>query len=125
MILGLGVDLLENDRVKRELVRGDWLPDEGIFTPEEISYCSSAGRPALCYAAYFAAKEAVLKALGVQVDNLARFHEIEVRPGTGGEHTIVLHDRMKTESAQLGVRRIRLSIARSKNHTAAIAILEA
>jgi len=124
MILGLGIDLLENGRVEQELVRGEWLPDEGIFTPEEISYCRSAGRPALRYAACFAAKEATLKALGVQADDLAMFHEIEVGPGIGSQHTILLRDRLKTESEQLGVRRIGLSIAHSGNHTAAIVILE-
>ena len=125
MILGLGIDLLENTRVEQELARGDWPPDDGIFTPGEISYCSSAGRPALCYASCFAAKEATLKALRVQAGDLAMFREVELRPGIDGGHTITLHDRLKTESEQVGVRRIRLSIAHSGNQTAAVVILEA
>lgn len=125
MILGLGVDLLENGRVEQELARGQWLADKGIFTPAEISYCSCAGSPALCYAACFAAKEAMLKALAVEPGDLAMFREVELGPGIGSDHTIILHDRLKTESEQLGVRHIRLSIAHSGNHTAAIVILEA
>ena len=61
MIVGLGIDLLENNRVERELARGDWLLNEGIFTREEIKDCSGSRKPALRYAACFAAKEATLK----------------------------------------------------------------
>jgi phosphopantetheinyl transferase (holo-ACP synthase) len=57
VILGLGIDLLENSRVERELARGDWLLGDGIFTREEIRHCSGSREAALGYAACFAAKE--------------------------------------------------------------------
>ena len=125
MILGLGIDLLENRRVERELSRGEWLPHDGIFTPEEISYCNSARRPALRYAACFAAKEATLKALGVRVSDLGMFREVEVKLGMDSGCKIVLHDRLKAESKQLGVQHIQLSITHSANQTGAVVILEA
>jgi holo-[acyl-carrier protein] synthase len=122
MIVGLGIDLVTNRRVERELARDEWLQGDGIFTSQEISRCSRNRRPALCYAACFAAKEATLKALGVEVEDLGMMREVEVE--LGDRCAIVLHDRMKSESEQLGVRHIRLSIAPSKRQTGAMVILE-
>ena len=122
MIVGLGIDLVTNSRVERELARDEWLQGDGIFTSQEISRCSRNRRPALCYAACFAAKEATLKALGVEVADLGMMREVEVE--LGDRCAIVLHDRMKSESEQLGVRHIRLSIAPSKRQTGAMVILE-
>lgn len=125
MILGLGIDVLENRRVEQELLRGEWLLGDGVFTPEEISFCSSARKPALRYAACFAAKEATLKALGIPVSDLGMFREVEVGLGTGCECRVVLHDRLKAESNRMGVQHIRLSITRNRNHTGAMVVLEA
>lgn len=125
MILGLGIDLLDNRRVEQELLRGNWLLDDGIFTPEEISYCGSSKKPALRYAACFAAKEATLKALGVRVSDLAMFREVEVGRAINNEYKIVLHSRLKAEAEELGVRRINLALARSAKQTGAVVILEA
>ena len=122
MIVGLGIDLVANSRVERELARNEWLLGDGIFTSQEISRCSRNKRPALCYAACFAAKEATLKALGVEVADLGMMREVEVE--LGDRCAIVLHDRMKSESEHLGVRHIRLSIAPSKRQTGAMVILE-
>ena len=122
MIVGLGIDLVTNSRMERELAREEWLQGDGIFTSQEISRCSRNRRPALCYAACFAAKEATLKALGVEVADLGMMREVEVE--LGNWCAIVLHDRMKSESEQLGVRHIRLSIAPSKRQTGAMVILE-
>ncbi len=122
MIVGFGIDLVATSRVERELALGEWLLGDGIFTSREISRCSRDRRPALCYAACFAAKEATLKALGVEVADLGMMREVEVE--LGDSCAIVLHDRMKSESEQLGVRHIRLSIAPSKRQTGAMVILE-
>jgi holo-[acyl-carrier protein] synthase len=125
VILGLGTDFLETSRVERELSRGKWLSENGIFTPGEISYCSSVGKPARRYAACFAAKEAALKALGVQVRDLAMFREVEVEPVSDHEYKLVLHERLKAASEQLGVRRVQLSIAHKAAQVGAVVVLEA
>ena len=125
MILGLGIDILETSRIARELSQGEWLGEDGIFTAGEIDYCSSARMPGRRYAACFAAKDATLKALGVQVPDLAMFREVEVGPGSDRSCKVTLYDRLKGESERLGVRRIRLSITHDANQSAAIVILEA
>ena len=124
MILGLGIDLLETDRVEQELSRGDWLLADGIFTPGEITYCSAAGKPALCFAACFAAKEATCKALGLRVSDLGLYREVEVVFRDNGSHQVLLHDRLAAAAGALGVRNIILSIAHHGGQTSAIIILE-
>ena len=124
MILGLGSDYLETSRVERELMRGEWLAEDGIFTPEEIGQCSSAGQPARRFAACFAAKEAALKALGIKVSDLAMFLEVELAPVSSGGFEIVLRNRLESEAKRLGVRHIHLSIADDGVRAGAIVILE-
>ncbi|MGH2589481.1 MAG: holo-ACP synthase [Actinomycetota bacterium] len=62
-ILGLGVDICEIARMERALERHPTMR-ERVFTPEEIAYCDSKGRPAESYAGRFAAREAAITALG-------------------------------------------------------------
>jgi holo-[acyl-carrier protein] synthase len=124
VIVGLGVDLLENSRIAQELARCDWRQENGVFTSEEIKRCSTGKNPALRYAVCFAAKEATLKALGVGVSDLAMFREVEIGLDENGEYAVVLHDRLKSESEQLGVRHIRISVAAAAKQTGAMVILE-
>jgi len=124
MILGFGIDLLDHRRVEQELQRGDWRPAHGVFTPREITQCTSARKPGLRFAACFAAKEAVLKALGREVGSLASFPEVEVERGRDLQYSIVLHGNLQRDSEQLGVRRIWLSIAQPAAYTVAMVVLE-
>lgn len=124
MIVGLGVDLLENKRVEQELTRGDWRHGDGIFTREEMTRCNAGKNPALRYAACFAAKEATLKALRVEISDLGMFHEVEISLGITGAHAVVLHDRLQSVSEALGVRHIRVSTAAAAKQTGAMVILE-
>ena len=121
MIVGIGIDVLQNRRVERELARGEWEAGDGVFSADEIRACNSTGRPARRFAACFAAKEATLKALGLGLDDLAVFREVEVSLDTAG---IALRNRLQQRSEQLGVRRIRLSTAVSRDLTGAMVILE-
>jgi len=124
VIVGLGVDLIENRRVEQELARREWSREDGIFSGEELRHCNTGKKPHQPYAACFAAKEAALKALGIEVGDLAIFREVEVKFGTGSEYGIVLHDRLQSKAMRLGVRHINLSIAATKKQTGAMVILE-
>ncbi len=124
MIVGIGIDLLENRRFEQELARSEWRPADGIFTPEEIAYCTSATKPARRYAVCFAAKEATLKALGLRVRDLGMFSEVHIGLGPNGQYQISLLGRPNQESEQQGVRHIRLAISSTRIHTGAMVILE-
>jgi holo-[acyl-carrier protein] synthase len=124
MILGLGIDILENRRMEDELSRNAWRPEDGIFTAREVGWCNSGRVPARRFAACFAAKEAATKAMGARVRDLAMFGEIEVT-GTAatGQH-VQFQDRMKTAAENSGVRQIKLSTTGTAGITGAIIILE-
>ncbi len=124
MIVGIGIDLVANSVVQQELERGAWEAADGIFTSREVSRCGSDRRPALCYAACFAAKEATLKALGISTPDLGIMREIEIERQTNGAYRVGLHERTKREAKHLGARRVKLSVARSNTQTGAMVIFE-
>ena len=124
MIVGLGTDIVETSRVARELERGPWLDQDGIFTLAEIAHCSTARNPAQRYAVCFAAKEAALKALGTDVEDIGLFREVEVGFGSSLERRMILHGRAQNIATKLGIRNLRLSIAVERKSVGAMVILE-
>jgi len=112
MAVGLGIDLIEIERVERALQRHPRLA-ERIFTPAELAYANDRARPGRHLAARFAAKEAVIKALGQSVP--AR--EIEVKPGN--PPTIELHG---TAAEVAGNTEIAISLTHSRDVAAAVAM---
>lgn len=116
MAAGVGIDLLEIDRLERALERHPRLA-ERVFTEAEREYAAARARPARHLAARFAAKEAVLKALGVPGGFGLR--DVEV---VGSEPpTVRLSGKAADATAGLG---IRLSLTHSKDFAAAVAIVE-
>ena len=80
--MGVGVDVMEIDRFAASLARRPRLA-ERCFTPAEAAYCASRAFPPQHFAARFAAKEAVGKALGI---GMTRWREVEVVRGRGRAH---------------------------------------
>jgi holo-[acyl-carrier protein] synthase len=114
MAAGVGIDLLEIDRLERALQRRPRLADR-LFTEGERSYAADRARPARHLAARFAAKEAVVKALGLSVGFGLR--EIEV---VAGEPPTV---RLSGSAAvAAGEREIEISLTHSRDYAAAVAI---
>jgi len=124
MIVGLGIDLVDTERVARELSLERWHPASGIFTAAEISYCGAGRQPERRFAACFAAKEATLKALGADIADLGMFREVEVRSDRGGECAVRLRKRVLTLARRSGTRSINLSVAVRKRNAVALVILE-
>jgi holo-[acyl-carrier protein] synthase len=123
MIIGVGVDVCEVRRMARELAREDHGFRDQVFTPHEIAYCESRRYPARHYAARFAAKEAVAKALDAEPDT-GSFREVEVRIVPGGRRRIVLHDRMIALARRRRVRTLHLSLSHDTTHALAHVVLE-
>jgi holo-[acyl-carrier protein] synthase len=113
----IGIDLLEIDRLERALTRRPLLA-ERLFTPAERGYAASRARPAQHLAARFCAKEAVFKALRLDV---LRPLEIEVAGGGGRPH-VVLHGAARDRADELGVS-IEISLTHSRHTAAAVAVL--
>jgi holo-[acyl-carrier protein] synthase len=114
----IGVDLIEIERVRQTLERYPGFRDR-CFTAAEQQYCDSRANPAQHYAARFAAKEAVGKALGSGVLFTWREVEIHGRPKPG----VALSGRTKAWADRLGARTIDLSMTHSRELATAVCLV--
>ncbi|MDR6567020.1 holo-[acyl-carrier protein] synthase [Chitinophaga ginsengisegetis] len=124
MIIGIGTDIVEVPRIAAKLAKGDGFRNL-VFTPFEISYCENQAMPAESYAARFAAKEALLKALGTGWGNGGvNFDEIEIRNDEAGKPQLFLIGNGADRYASAGIRKIWVSLSHEKSAAVAMVILE-
>lgn len=116
-MVGLGIDLLDIDRLEAALARRPRLA-ERLFTAAERDYAQRHGRPTQHLAARFCAKEAVAKALDLRAWS---FTDVEV-VGTGGAPRVRLTGRAADAARRNGVC-VRVSLTHSGNTAAAVAFL--
>lgn len=116
--VGLGVDIVEIARIKAILKRSPRFRVR-VFSEDEQAYCDTKANPEVHYATRFAAKEAVVKALGVGFSQGIGVRDIEVRRNSKGRPYVVLSGRAKEIAHQLGVCELPLSL--SYTHTDAVA----
>jgi holo-[acyl-carrier protein] synthase len=114
-VLGIGIDLCEVDRLRQAMARTKGMRTR-IFTPGEREYCEKRSDPAERYAVRFAAKEAVLKAMGVGL-GACSLRDIEVVSLSSGAPVLALHDSAARLAEEHGVVRWLLSLT----HTATLA----
>ena len=117
-IAGLGVDIVEIARMQEILKRTPSFR-ERVFTQAERDYCESKHNPAIHYATHFAAKEAVLKALGTGFAKGIGFTDVEVTHDPKGKPLAVLHGRAKEIADENDI--IDIPISLSRTHTTAVA----
>lgn len=123
MDLACGIDIIEIKRIKKALdTNGDKFLNK-VFTPEEIEYCE--GRSAARYqhyAARFAAKEAVVKALGIGFAKGVWWTEVEVARDESGKPSVKLYGQAKRLAEELGVKSLRLSLSHCHDYAVANAV---
>lgn len=124
MIVGLGVDIAEVKRLREAIERYGARFLERVFTPPEIAYCQSQRNSAERFAARFAAKEAMMKALGTGWRNGVRWRDIEVANARSGKPGIHLNGRALEIFHRLGGRRILLSLTHTDDYALAEVIVE-
>ena len=93
-----------------------------VFTPEEIRYCQSRKQATQHFAGRWAAKEAVLKALGTGWRRGISWRDIEIRIRSGGRPVVAVRGDLRKVVEQLGVAKILLSISHCRTHATAYAI---
>ena len=124
MIYGIGVDLIEIERMAQAIARTGPRLIERLYTDVEQAYCRTQHLPYACYAARFAAKEALLKALGTGLREHMRWRDIEVWRDDLGKPSLrlygYLHERCVTE----GIQHVHLSLSHSATCAIAQVILE-
>lgn len=116
--VGLGVDIVEIERMRRILARTPSFARK-VFSEAERAYCDAKANPEVHYATRFAAKEAVVKALGTGFSEGIGVRDIEVRRTTKGRPYVVLTGRAREVARDQGVREMPLSL--SFTHTEAVA----
>jgi holo-[acyl-carrier protein] synthase len=114
---GVGLDLLEIERLERAIERRPGLATR-LFTDAERAYAASRARPGQHLAARFCAKEAVAKALGMRAWS---WQDVEV-PSGGGEAEVVLHGDVAARAGELGVQ-VAVSLTHTRTMAGAVAVL--
>src|SRR5271155_980941 len=124
VIVGLGLDIAEIDRITAALTRHGAAILERLYTPTEVAYCESHKNKFERYAARFAAKEAAMKALGTGWTRGVRWRDIEVANVPGGKPTLRLQGVAREFAEKMGVKNISLTITHSGNLALAQVIFE-
>lgn len=122
MIVGIGCDIIEIERIARAIKSESFI--RRVFTAEEVAYCQRRGQQAAAsFAARFAAKEAVLKALGTGLRE-GSLQEIAVDNDGLGKPLVQLSGHFAMLAKQLGVKNIQISLSHSRELATAYVIME-
>lgn len=122
MIVGIGCDIIEIERIARAIKSESFI--RRVFTAEEAAYCQRRGQQAAAsFAARFAAKEAVLKALGTGLRE-GSLQEIAVANDGLGKPLVQLSGHFAMLAKQLGVKNIQISLSHSRDFAVAYVIME-
>ena len=124
MIVGTGIDLAEVDRIQASIERHGDRFIKRIYTPNEIAYVERKANRFQRYAARFAAKEAGMKAIGTGWRRGVTWQDFEVANLPSGQPTLKLHGKAALYAAELGVKRISLSLTHTAANGMAFVILE-
>ncbi len=123
MIIGIGTDIIKIERIARIINK---LPNfiDRVFTPSEAEYCLSKAIPAQSFAARFAAKEAVMKAMGTGWGDGISWQDIEVTVGLNGNPSITVHNACAQFMESNQICNIHVSLAHEKEYAIAYVLLE-
>lgn len=121
MVLGLGIDIIEIERIKKSIEKYGERFLNKVFTNEEIKYCNSKFNKYQHYAARFAAKEAVYKALASGWKEGLRWKDIEIQNDVSGMPSI--NSTGKLQAFLSDNTQLRISISHSENYVTSVAII--
>jgi holo-[acyl-carrier protein] synthase len=124
MIVGTGIDVVENARIRDSLQRfGDRFMSR-IYTEAEMEYCNKCANPEIHFAARFAAKEAAFKALGTGWSGGVKWKDIEVERLSSGKPELHLYGEALVVATGLGATRFHVSLTHDQLMSCAVVILE-
>src|SRR2546421_7108863 len=124
MIVGLGVDIAEVDRVRGAIGRQGERFLKRLYTAKERAYCEKFKNKYERYAGRFAVKEAAMKALGTGWSRGVRWIDIEVSRRQGSRPMLELKGEARKIADQLGVKNIAMSITHTSKQAMAQVIFE-
>ena len=121
MVRGIGVDILEIDRIRSSIESLGERFLERVFTPEEIRYCRSKSDATQHFAARFAAKEAVSKALATGWSGDFAWRDVEIMNDTLGQPRVTLYGKLAEALQDASVF---VSLSHSESHVVAMVVIE-
>lgn len=124
MIIGLGIDIADQTRIREGIARHADRFLQRLFTAQEIAYCQHYRDPTAHYAGRFAVKEAFMKAIGRTQQTPVFFLDIEVLNHDSGAPHIVPHRVAAELCLQKGVQQIHVTLSHSAGIAAAVVVLE-
>ncbi len=125
MITGIGIDVIQNERIRDSIQRfGDRFLNR-IYTEGEMEYCKKCANPEIHYAARFAAKEAAFKALGTGWAAGVKWKDIEVERLASGKPELHLHGEALVRAKSLGTQRFFVLLTHDQLVSCAVVIFEA
>jgi len=119
-VIGVGLDAVEISRFRRVLARTPGVATR-LFTEAERAYADRRRDPTQPLAARFAAKEAVMKAMGVGIGAFG-WHDVEVARHESGEPELVLRGRAAALAGERGISGWRLSMTHTDSTASAVVI---
>lgn len=124
-IIGLGIDLVDCERIQNSIERFGERFLQRVFTDGEIAYCNSMKFSARHFAARFAAKEALSKAFGTGIGHAMGWRDLDVQKRESGEPFVVLSGGAEMMAKERQVARIWISLSHTEQSGMATIILEA
>jgi holo-[acyl-carrier protein] synthase len=121
-IIGIGTDITECLRIAQMIERHGELFITRVYTPDEIQYCQNRKQATQHFAGRWAAKEAVLKAVGTGWRRGISWRDVEIRNERGGKPVVALHGGVRDVAEELGVGQILVSISHCRSHATAYAL---
>lgn len=123
-VLGIGTDIVEVLRIARMIERHGELFISRVYTEHEIEYCATRKAATQHYAGRWAAKEAVLKALGTGWVRGISWRDIEVRNSAAGVPQVRLYGGARDVLERSGIERLHVSISHCRAYATAYAVAE-
>lgn len=119
---GIGIDIIELDRMRETIERSGEVFLKRVFTTLEIQCGRSYASPTRFFASAFAAKEAVFKALVLDWDRGVDLREIEINRGVSGEPMAMLRGVVKMQAEAKGCSRVLISLSYETDLAVALAV---
>ncbi|MCA9222744.1 MAG: holo-ACP synthase [Planctomycetales bacterium] len=121
-VIGIGTDIVECLRIAQMIERHGELFLSRVYTPLELDYCSSRKASVQHYAGRWAAKEAVLKAIGTGWSRGISWRDIEVRNDLGGKPSLEITGGAREACDRQGILDVQISISHCRSHATAFAL---
>lgn len=125
MITGIGIDVIQNERIRGSIQRFGGRFLNRIYTEGEMAYCKKCANPEIHYAARFAAKEAAFKAIGTGWAAGVKWKDVEVERLESGKPELHLHGEVLARATAMGAKRFYVSLTHDQLVSCAVVILEA